>query len=182
MRAVQIFFDRMARPNLAAGHAVVEEVSLLQLAGFVADQAIFDDLGRVEFDLHFGVVGDRRHGRTQFLDEHLARFHYAVEIGGLAVAGMGQTPHQGVVAIVGADSQDGQINPQLAFAGDQLSQLPAAGADACSETSGPQAISVAAQSPAIKAGKIIFECRISSPLFSTQRMKYCGKLGLNYGT
>ena len=106
--------DGVAGTDVAGVDGVVVEVLALKHAVLVADQAVFGDHGRVELELDLDVPGDREQGRGEFVDQHLARFVQGVDIGVVAVAGVGQLFHQVVVVVASAEAQRGQLNASLA--------------------------------------------------------------------
>ena len=48
----------MASTDIAGIHFVIVEIFTFQRPGFIANQAVFGNLGRIEFDLNFNIIGD----------------------------------------------------------------------------------------------------------------------------
>ena len=112
----------MSRPDVAGVDLVVVEVLAFQVAGLVADQAVFGDRGGVEFDLDLHVAGDRQERRAHLVDEHLARLVQGVDVGGVAVADLRELLHQRIVVVAPAEAEDAQAHAGSAPALHQLMQ------------------------------------------------------------
>ena len=80
-------------------------------------------VGRIELDLDLHVLGDRNQRRGRLLDQHLARLVDGVDIGGGAVAVLGQRLHQRVVVVAHAEAEHREEDSLAALALDEALQL-----------------------------------------------------------
>ncbi len=80
----------MPGANLTGVDLVIVEVLPVEQPCFVADQPVLGDRGRIKFDLDLDVFGDRLECRVDVLDEDLARLRQGINIGGIAVAVLGE--------------------------------------------------------------------------------------------
>ncbi len=93
----------MAGADLAAVHAVVAEVLVGDLAVLVADQPELPDGLPVERHLGLGVAGPDLQVGGELVDEDLAGLLLVADVGGVAVALVGEPLHERV-AVVAADA------------------------------------------------------------------------------
>ena len=87
----------MAGPKLARINAVIVEIFTRQRAGLVTDEPVFGDHARVPLHLQFHIAGDGEQSAGELVDQHLLRLDQCINIGGLAVAVLGQRLHGGIV-------------------------------------------------------------------------------------
>ncbi len=83
----------MPCPDIAGIYGIIVEILARQGPRFIADQPVFRDRLRVELDLDFDVLGDGHQRATHLLDQNLACFGIAVDIGSVAVSGLGEQLH-----------------------------------------------------------------------------------------
>ncbi|MNO71084.1 hypothetical protein D3C76_619870 [compost metagenome] len=102
--------NRVPGADLTGIDLVVVEVLALQRTVLVAEQAVFADGRRVELELDLDVLRHHRKGRAQLIDQHLACLAQVVNVGVVAVAGVGQLLHQPLVVVVHAEAEGGQGN------------------------------------------------------------------------
>ena len=114
---------RVARADLAGIDAVVVEVLALQRPRLVADQPVFGDGLRIELDLDLHVLGDREDRRRRILHQHLLGLGQRVDIGGRAVAVLGDRLHHLVVQIAAAEAEHRQEHAALALLLDHPLQI-----------------------------------------------------------
>ena len=81
--------DGVPGADVAGVDLVGVEILATQGTVFIADQAVFLDRARVEFDLDLDVARDGGQCRSQLVGEHLARFQRRVDVGVGAIAGVG---------------------------------------------------------------------------------------------
>lgn len=99
---------RVPGPDLAAVHAVVAEVVVGHLAVLVPDELELLDVLRVEGDLRLGVAGPQFDVGGKLVDEDLAGLGLVADVGGVAVALVGEAFHQRVpVVTADADAEEG---------------------------------------------------------------------------
>ena len=115
--------DGVAGADLARVHPVVAEVLAGQHPGLVADQPVLAHRGRVELHLDLHVLRDGEEHRGGLVDEGLAGFVQAVDVGGVAVAVLGEALHERVVVVAHAEPEHGEEHPALALAGDEALEL-----------------------------------------------------------
>ena len=70
--------------------------------------------------MQFHVAGHGGQGRAELIDQHLACLAQVVDVGVVAVTGVGQLLHQALVVVVHAETQGGQRDTALAPVGGQL--------------------------------------------------------------
>jgi len=119
--------DPLSGAHLAGVFGIVLEILIGQHAVFIAEQAKGADLGRIELHLDLDVVGLGKEVAAAFLDQHLFRLQQRIDIGIVAIAGIGENLHRVIMVIAHAETQHGQIDAALAFVLDQALQLITAG-------------------------------------------------------
>ena len=112
----------MAGADVTRIDRVVVEILAPQNPVFVADQPVFLDPRRIEFDLDFHVLGDGQQSGAHLLHQHLVRFLQGVDVGVVTIAGIGQLFHQPIVVVAGAETERGQGDTAFALGFDQVFQ------------------------------------------------------------
>ena len=105
--------------DVAGIDLVVGEILVAQHPVLVADQAVLCDLRGVELHLDLHVAGDGQQGRLHLLDQHLARFLQAVDVGVVAVADVGQAFGHRIVIVAVAEAERAQRHPGRALVAHQ---------------------------------------------------------------
>ena len=107
----------MAGADFTRIDPVVVEIFTREGAGFVADQAVFRDLGGVPLDLDLHIVRDGEKRASQLIYKGFLRFGQRVDIGRRAVAVLRECLHRGVVEVASPEAQHRQIG-RVAVLGD----------------------------------------------------------------
>ena len=90
----------MAWADIARIYFVIVEVFIAQGAVGVADQAVFFDSGRIEFNLDFDILRNGGECGGQLLLQDFFRFFFVVDVAVIAVACIGNLFHHVFVVIV----------------------------------------------------------------------------------
>ena len=94
----------VARADVACIYFVIVEVFIAQGAVCIADQAVFFDGGRVEFDLDFDILRYGGECGGQLLLQDFFRFFFVVDVAVIAVARIGDLFHHVFVVVAHAEA------------------------------------------------------------------------------
>ena len=117
----------MPRTDIAGVDGVVVEVLAAQQPRLIADEAVFRDHRRIELDLELEILRNRKQRRAEFAHQDFPRLVQGVDIGGGAVAGLGDLLSDDIVVIALAEAEHGEENAALALSRDKI--LKAVGVD-----------------------------------------------------
>ncbi len=95
----------MGGADLAGVDPVVVEVRALEHAILVADQPVFGHDRRVELDLDLHILRDGVQRRLSLRDQHASGLGQGIDIRMAAIADIGETLHQVIVVIAGAEAE-----------------------------------------------------------------------------
>ena len=94
----------MSGSHFSGVDGIDAEVLVGDPAVLISDQAVPAHHVGIEFDLHFGVLGDDLQHPGQVLHEHPPRLADGIHVGVVPVTVVGQLLHQDVVVIAHAES------------------------------------------------------------------------------
>ena len=113
----------MARADVARIDRVVIKVFAVEVACFVADEAVFGHCLRVELNLDFDVLCDGEECGGGFIHQHLAGLVQRVDISGDAVPVLGEGLHGLVIVVALTEAENREENSGVAFALDEILQF-----------------------------------------------------------
>src|SRR5690606_10234237 len=113
--------------HVTAEFFVIIEIFLFQQAVFIAQQPICLDFARIELNLYFYILGDRKKRAAKFGNHGFASLGDVVDIGVISMALISQQFHLAVFQIAHAESQHGKAYAALPFPCDELLHVAVAG-------------------------------------------------------